>query len=257
MDSESNPAAAPQASITPSFQQPVHSLIAPVWHTLVIVALILLNSYAGRSLQQTAPGNAQGRFMAYGGTFIAELLLVLFIWFGISRRGVKMRELVGGRWTSPEDFLIDAGIAGAFWLVSTGLRAALGVALGLINIHDPKSQVEQMKQAVGPLIPRSSSELVVFLALVVFAGIFEEIIFRGYLQRQFAGLARNIWIGILGSAVMFGAAHGYQGVRFMVLIGIWGAMFGVLAMMRKSLRPGMIAHAGQDALSGILLRELF
>jgi hypothetical protein len=28
-------------------------------------------------------------------------------------------------------------------------------------------------------------------------------------------------------------------------------MFGILASMRKSLRPGIMQHTGQDALSGI------
>ena len=33
-------------------------------------------------------------------------------------------------------------------------------------------------------------------------------------------------------------------------------MFGVLAYWRRSLRPGMMAHAGNDAIVGLLLRLL-
>jgi membrane protease YdiL (CAAX protease family) len=36
-----------------------------------------------------------------------------------------------------------------------------------------------------------------------------------------------------------------------VKIACFGALFGLLAMWRGSLRPGMIAHAGGDILSGI------
>jgi hypothetical protein len=50
-----------------------------------------------------------------------------------------------------------------------------------------------------------------------------------------------------------GAGHGYQGTRFMILIAIYGALFGTLVLLRKSLRPGMMAHAWQDAFSGILV----
>jgi len=32
----------------------------------------------------------------------------------------------------------------------------------------------------------------------------------------------------------------------MITITIYGALFGILAVMRKSLRPGMIQHAMQD-----------
>ena len=39
----------------------------------------------------------------------------------------------------------------------------------------------------------------------------------------------------------------------MIVIGIFGAFFGILAHFRKSLRPGMMAHAFQDSLSGIAL----
>jgi membrane protease YdiL (CAAX protease family) len=56
--------------------------------------------------------------------------------------------------------------------------------------------------------------------------------------------------------VVFGASHGYEGFARMVLIAIYGFMFGLLAWWRKSLRPGMIAHAWHDGLSGAVLRML-
>ncbi len=56
--------------------------------------------------------------------------------------------------------------------------------------------------------------------------------------------------GALLSAVVFGASHGYEGGARMLLIGVFGFMFGLLAWWRRSLRPGMIAHAWHDALSG-------
>jgi len=80
----------------------------------------------------------------------------------------------------------------------------------------------------------------------------EETIFRGYLQRQFIALTRSVPVGILLSAAGFGAVHAYQGFRSVVLIGIFGAMFGLLAHWRRSIRPGIIAHAWHDALIGVL-----
>jgi membrane protease YdiL (CAAX protease family) len=58
--------------------------------------------------------------------------------------------------------------------------------------------------------------------------------------------------GILLSAATFGAAHAYQGLRMVILIGLYGAMFGILARWRGSVRSGMIAHAWQDSLNGVL-----
>jgi hypothetical protein len=52
-------------------------------------------------------------------------------------------------------------------------------------------------------------------------------------------------------AVLFGMGHGYQGMQAMAKIAVFGAMFGVLAIWRQSLRPGIITHAFGDILSGI------
>jgi hypothetical protein len=59
-------------------------------------------------------------------------------------------------------------------------------------------------------------------------------------------------VGLALSAGIFGASHGYEGIRNMIRICVFGALFGALALMRKSLRPGMMAHATQDGLVGIV-----
>jgi membrane protease YdiL (CAAX protease family) len=65
-------------------------------------------------------------------------------------------------------------------------------------------------------------------------------------------LTKSAPAGILLSAATFGAAHAYQGFRMVILIGLYGATFGILTYWRKSLRPGMIAHAWNDSLKGVL-----
>ncbi len=42
----------------------------------------------------------------------------------------------------------------------------------------------------------------------------------------------------------------------MVLIAVLGFCFGVVSLLRRSLRPAMMAHTMQDAVSGLLLRSL-
>ena len=59
-------------------------------------------------------------------------------------------------------------------------------------------------------------------------------------------------LAIALSAVVFGAGHIYQGYRGAILIACYGAMFGILAHWRNSVRPGMLAHAWQDTMSGLL-----
>ena len=70
---------------------------------------------------------------------------------------------------------------------------------------------------------------------------------------QIAALSGNIYAGLFASAIIFGAAHGYEGGRRMMLIVVLGLMFGVLALLRKGLRPGMIGHAIFDSVQGVIL----
>ncbi|MBZ5510084.1 MAG: CPBP family intramembrane metalloprotease [Acidobacteriia bacterium] len=88
------------------------------------------------------------------------------------------------------------------------------------------------------------------------AGFCEEIMFRGYLQKQFLAATRSTAAAIVLQAVIFGIAHAYQGGRRIILIAVYGALFGMLAAWRKSLRPGMIQHTLQDSVSGIAFRLL-
>ncbi|HEY2391012.1 MAG TPA: CPBP family intramembrane glutamic endopeptidase [Candidatus Angelobacter sp.] len=247
------PAAPNVADGGASLEKP--ATIAPWWHTLLIVALILANSFAGSSKLGAVNGSGS-RIILYAGTFVTQFILILLVWYGIHLRGVKMRDLIGGRWKSVESFLLDVGLAAAFLVVSLLLLTLVRMAVGTLDFHNLEKQKEDTLRMLGPLAPHTYLEAGLFVLLSIFAGLFEEIIFRGYLQRQFRALGQNVVIGIMLSAAVFGLAHGYQGPRMMVVIGVFGAFFGILAHFRKSLRPGMMAHAFQDSISGIALFTL-
>src|SRR5690242_7218964 len=196
------------------------ALIAPLWHTLLITALILGNSFLGSSKIAAVHGS---RILLYGSTFITQLVLILLVWFGIRLRGVRMRDLIGGRWETVEAFLLDVGIAFGFWIVALLLLFGLRVALGTIDLHNLQKSTEDAARILGPIAPHTYREAGLFVLLSVSAGLFEEIIFRGYLQRQFSALGRHAVVGIVVSAAIFGLGHGYQGPRMMVVISVFGA----------------------------------
>lgn len=228
--------------------------IAPLWHTLLIIAVILGNSFLGSSkLEHVGSGTQGSRLLLYGGTFILELVLVLLIWLGIRLRGVRVRDLIGGRWNTVEDFLLDVGLAVGFLVASLLLLFVLRIALGVVDLHNLQKSQDEAMRTLGALAPHSYLEAGFFVVLSVSAGLFEEIIFRGYLQRQSQALANSAVIGILVSGILFGLAHGYQGWRNMIVIAVFGLFFGIMAHFRKSLRPGMIAHGLQDSAAGIAL----
>src|SRR5208283_6127256 len=147
--------------------------------------------------------------------------------------GASVLLVLGDRWHSAREVLRDVGIAVGFWVV-----AAI-----LLWISSKLLRISGMHRNMQFMMPHGAAELTLWIALSITAGICEETIFRGYLQRQFMALTKSAPAGILLSAAAFGAAHAYQGFRFVILISLFGAMFGILAYWRGSVRPGMIAHA--------------
>ncbi len=225
-------------------------LLAPWWHTAILIAVLTLASLNGtRGKHPLATGGS--KLPEYIWTIVWEWTLVGFIWLGIRKR-IRLRELIGGRWATLEDFFLDLVYAAAFWVCAL---VVLGGAATLMHL-DQGGKIEAMRKSLGFLAPGSRLELAIWFCVSTTAGFCEEIIFRGYLQRQFAAIGKSMLIGVLLSAAVFGASHGYEGVARMVLIAIYGLMFGLLAWWRKSLRPGMIAHAWHDSLSGAVLRMM-
>jgi membrane protease YdiL (CAAX protease family) len=232
-----------------------NQLIAPVWHTVLIVVMLVGNSAFSAIVSSRVVAHGGGavtekmRIVQYALTIVLELFLLFLVWIGLRLRQTRVRELIGGRWNTPEAFLIDVGIAAAYWVVAYLILAGLGLALGLAKA----SQVEEAKKLAEVLAPHTGTGLATFVLLSMVAGFVEEIIFRGYLQRQIGTLAGNIYVGLVVSALIFGASHGYEGTRRMILIFVFGMMFGLLALWRKSLRPGMMAHGWHDAFEGLIL----
>ena len=190
---------------------------------------------------QARAAEAPSRIPTYILTICFELVMVGYVWvFGLRRRKIPMRELIGGKWQRWADFWRDVGVAALFWIVVWSVLLVLAFALKFSG------------EAAGKfLLPQTPTELAFFVPLALTAGFCEELLFRGYLQRQFLALTGNTAASIALQAVVFGAGHMYQGAKGVLVISVYGAMFGILAVMRKSLRPGMMQHAGQDTITGI------
>jgi membrane protease YdiL (CAAX protease family) len=111
-------------------------------------------------------------------------------------------------------------------------------------------------ETIKALAPHSGAEFICWVALSITAGFCEELVFRGYLQKQLFAFTGKIWLAVALQAMLFGFIHLYQSWRGAVSITVYGVLFGVLAVMRKSLRPGMIQHALQDSAVGVIIRLL-
>lgn len=218
-----------------------HVAAAPAWHTAVVIVVMLAVSILGARTRNLPGVSGHGRIGGYVLVMIFEWGTAGFIWWALRRRGLKVSDLIGGSWARPRLVLLDIGLAVGFLLVSAVVLNGLGYLLKAVP-----------NQAMRNMFPQGLAQVAVYLLLVVTAGFCEELIFRGYLQRQFTALTQTAAGGIVLQGILFGASHGYQGWRFMSLITVFGIMFGLLALWRGTLRPGMIAHFLQDGVGGLL-----
>jgi hypothetical protein len=83
------------------------------------------------------------------------------------------------------------------------------------------------------------------------AGFAEELAFRGYLLRKARARTGSTVLALIIQAIVFGVLHGYQGARAVAGVTLYGMAFGLIALWRRSLRPGMMAHAWTDIAAGI------
>jgi membrane protease YdiL (CAAX protease family) len=172
---------------------------------------------------------------------ILNWLLALFVWKGIRAHGGSVDALIGGRWGSRRDVLRDLGIAVLFWGAFVAVAWSLDAWLG-----------HGSEKSVDVLLPRTALEIVVWIATSATAGFCEELVFRGYVQRQALALSQSAPVAVALQGLIFGMMHAYQGWRAVVTISVLGMMFGALAAWRKTLKIGMVAHAWQDVWAGWL-----
>jgi len=223
--------------------EPVASAVHTLFLLLIFCVVALIGYY---SLRRRGSAHQPNHLFFYLTTIAWEWLLVGYIYWGLRRRGKSMRNIAGKRWKSVSDFFIDIAIAFGFWIAAIVVLSLVARAVG----------ANGMSQAARSLAPQGPLESLLWVALAVTAGICEETIFRGYLQRQFVAWTRSVPVGVLLSAALFGVGHIYQGAKATIVIGVYGLLFGILAEARQNLRPGIITHAWHDAITGLVVRFL-
>ena len=222
-------------------------LIAPAWHTAVV--LVVLFGFSAFSVwrgSQTS-GESVGphaRMVNYAVIMVWEWLMVAFIAWGVHRRGARIADLIAGSWPRWTAILRDLGIAVLFLVGSN-------VVLGIMRFALKATPTQAMRD----IIPQTPAEIGLWMVLALTAGFCEEVIFRGYLQKQLGLMTGSAAAGLVLQGIVFGVSHGYQGAKFMLTIAVYGCLFGWLAYWRRSLRPGMLAHFLQDSVTGLLLRH--
>jgi membrane protease YdiL (CAAX protease family) len=223
------------------------SPVAPAWHTTVLLAFLAFLTWLSASSAPGAEGPlpAVSRPAIYATVLAFQWLLFALAFWGLRLGGVSVRSLVAYRWSG------WGGVARCLLIAAMGWAAIfLGIAQGLdwIGLRDP----EEMKRVAEMLLPRGPLEFAIWTLVALTAGFVEEVVFRGYLQRQLSAWCRNHVAGIALSALLFGVGHLYQGIASAGLIAAIGLCFSLLAYATRSLAPGILAHAAEDFVAGVV-----
>jgi uncharacterized protein len=214
--------------------------VAPYWHTRALVLLLLAVAATGTALEarpELAAGSATQLGARYLPLLVVNLSLSLYVlWFGL-RRGVHWQLFGIGRGTGSA--LGDLAWATALAVGVIGAENALQTLLGL-----PESA------ASHALVPASGVARLCWLGLVPVVGLSEELVYRGYLQRQLAALTGQVWLGVTLQALLFGVAHGEQGGAAVARFALYGLAFGWVAQKRRTLLPCVLCHVALDIAAG-------
>lgn len=133
--------------------------------------------------------------------------------------------------------------------------------VGLVNQKLPfggaqswmKSMEEEAsKQIQFMLSKHTPSELILNLVFIaVFAGVGEELFFRGILQRIFIRLTNNPWYGIIITAAIFSAFH-FQFFGFLPRF-LLGILLGAVYWYSGSLWTAILSHFIYDGLMIVII----
>jgi membrane protease YdiL (CAAX protease family) len=174
----------------------VASLAHLVGFLLIGVGVVVMGFLA-----QHAPaggGSAAGSQLAshsksipiYLTAIFMDWALLYYCFAGVHHRGGSFWALAGGRWNSWKSVAVDLGIVLPFWVLWEG------AAYGVYWLLGPSSA-----KTVDSLLPQSLLEVLIWIATSITAGVCEEMVFRGYLQRQLHALSGSVVVAVLGQGL--------------------------------------------------------
>jgi membrane protease YdiL (CAAX protease family) len=153
------------------------------------------------------------------------------------------------------------------WLASTlsaRPEVTVGVVIGLlisvvvltiIGVVAARKEGDEVVSIgdIQAILPRNRQELVLGGLLSINAGIVEELFFRLALPALIFATTGNAVVAVVGSLVLFGLMHSYQGIAGITVTAVIGALFLALYVLSGSILLAIIAHALLDLRSLVVI----
>ena len=215
---------------------------------LIVVFLATVVPWMGRrrlqQLERMPETTKTDRLALYASTMAFQWLISAIILWRITADGIPARRL-GLEIARPE------------------LTAAVAIGLGVLIFANQMYSIRRISANQGgesrvliqlalKVFPQDPAERLAFFAVVVTVAFCEEWIYRGFVQHMFGGWGRSVIAGIVGAALLFAAAHLYQGRRGLASTFSVGLIFSAVRFWTSSLVPSIVAHFIADLAAGYL-----
>lgn len=214
-------------------------------HTFTLLGILLALTGMGllraaKAPATSGPSGTTALLVTYAVAIGLQAAWVRFVQGGMRAQGRRLSELWAPAWTGPQGLARDLAWA----------ALAFGLMLGVGQIASVALKGAQGN--VGFLMPHGVVASAGWVLTACAAGIGEEIVFRGYLQRQLTAWTGHEGLAVGLQALLFTLPHVYQGLKPMVPIAMVGLLLGLLAWRRGNIRSGILAHAAVDIVGGLM-----
>lgn len=218
--------------------RPTVAPVASALHGMLVIAGLVVLALGGAMSSPITEwprtlGAPNARLLLYVRIIVLQLAWVGVVALGMRHSRMSIRALLTlaaaprHRWHRH----LFVGLAG--WVLWTLASGALGTAL--------KPSPAQLA-GLAAMLPHTLPERALWVVFAVVAGVGEEILYRGYLMRQFHAWTRNAWAGLALQALVYAGAHVVLPGAMVASVGLLGLTLGALALWRRSLVPGMVMH---------------
>jgi membrane protease YdiL (CAAX protease family) len=131
------------------------------------------------------------------------------------------------------------------------MYAAVVISVLFPHLIEPSTTAQQAIEETFPPL-----DMHWMIGVMLFVGVWEEVVFRGFLLTRLQVLLKRRWLTVLIGAAAFGAVHSYEGPLAMSVIFVLGIVLGTLFVWRRSLVPGVVYHAAHNLIVVRLMHEV-
>jgi len=134
--------------------------------------------------------------------------------------------------------LVRPGVAASI----VGGAAMAGVWVGLWTLLAGIPLIRELPSPALPTWPAGRGPVTLLVAAELANGIAKELVARAYLVTRIEDLTRHAGASILAAATLFASYHCYQGTLGIVHALLFGAFYGVVFRITRSIGPLVVGH---------------